>query len=74
MDEISDNHISRSLLELDQEGWSEVVGTLKRALDEILEANAKSAERVQQSGEELQPSRVMVMQFPVARRQTPGED
>ncbi len=68
MDEVSDNHISRSLLELDQEGWAEVVGTLRRALDEITEANAKSAERSQQSGEELQPSRVMIMQFPIGRR------
>jgi DNA-binding transcriptional ArsR family regulator len=70
MDEIPDNHLSHTNLRLDQEGWSEVVGTLKRALDEILEANAKSAERAQQSGEDLNPSRVMIMQFPVARRES----
>lgn len=68
MDEIPDNHISRCVLELDQEGWSEVVGTLRRALDEILEANAKSAERAQRSDEELQSSRVMIMQFPIGTK------
>lgn len=68
MDELADNHISRSLLELDEEGWSEVVEVLRRALDDIVEANVKSAERVQRSGEELKSSRVMIMQFPIGRR------
>lgn len=67
-DELDDNHLSRTVLDLDQEGWSEVVETLRGALDEILEANAKSAERAQRSGEELKPSRVMIMQFPIGRR------
>lgn len=74
MDEISDNHISRSLLELDEEGWSEVVETLRVALDEITEANARSAERAQQSGEELKPSRVMIMQFPIGRQGPDDQD
>jgi len=68
MDEIPDNHLSRCVLELDEEGWSEVVGSLKRALDEVLDANVKSAERARVSGEELQTSRVMIMQFPIGRR------
>jgi DNA-binding transcriptional ArsR family regulator len=66
-DELPDNHLSRCALDLDEEGWSEVVKTLSNALDEILEANAKSAERAQSSGEELKPSRVMIMQFPIGR-------
>lgn len=68
MDEIPDNHLSRCLLQLDQEGWSEVVKTLARALDEILEANAKSAERAQLSEEELINARVMILQFPIGRQ------
>jgi len=72
MDEMPDNHLSRSPLELDEEGWAEVVDTLGRALDEILEANAKSAERARVSGEDLQASRVMIMQFPIGPR-SPGE-
>lgn len=66
-DEKDDNHLSRTVLELDQEGWSEAVEALRRALDEILEANAKSAERSQRSGEKLESSRVMIMQFPIGR-------
>jgi DNA-binding transcriptional ArsR family regulator len=71
-DEIPDNHLSRSPLELDEKGWSEVVDTLQRALGEIMEANARSSERAQASGEELKPSRVMIMQFPIGRAK-PGQ-
>lgn len=73
-DETEDNHLSRSVLELDEEGWSEVVETLRGALEEILEANAKSAERAQVSGEELRASRVMIMQFPIGRGDPDAED
>jgi DNA-binding transcriptional ArsR family regulator len=66
-DELPDNHLSRSPIELDQEGWSEVVSTLARALDEVLEAHAKSAERVYESGEELMVARVVMMQFLIGR-------
>ena len=71
-DERDDNHLSRTVLELDEEGWGEVVETLKGALDEILEANARSAERSQRSGEPLQSSRVMIMQFPIGRQAGAG--
>jgi DNA-binding transcriptional ArsR family regulator len=67
MDERSNNHLSRSPLDLDEEGWSEVVEILARALDEIQDANARSAERSQESGETLSSSRVMIMQFPIGR-------
>lgn len=65
MEERLDNHISRSPLELDDEGWSEVVGVLERTLEEVLEAQAKSAERARVSGEKLMSARVMIMQFPI---------
>lgn len=66
-DELADNHLSRSPLELDREGWSEVVATLARALDEVLEAHARSAERSYESGEELMVARVAIMQFLIGR-------
>lgn len=69
-DELSDNHLSRSPLELDGEGWAEVVEVLARALDDVLEAHAKSAERAYVSGEELTVTRVMMMQFPLGRATT----
>lgn len=65
MDERSDNHLSRSALELDEEGWSEVVEILLHAMQEIHEVNVKAAERVSESGEELKSSRVMILQFPI---------
>lgn len=65
IDELPDNHLSRTALELDSEGWEEVVDILERTLEEVLEANVKSAERSSSSGEELSSSRVMIMQFPI---------
>jgi DNA-binding transcriptional ArsR family regulator len=66
-DELPDNHLSRAPIELDQEGWSEVVASLARVLDEVLEAHAKSAERAYESGEELMVARVVMMQFLIGR-------
>lgn len=66
-DERPDNHLSRSPVELDDEGWREVVGTLTRALDEVLEAHAKSTERAAVSGEDLMVARVVIMQFLLKR-------
>ncbi len=62
-----DNHISRSPIELDEEGWSEVVGSLERALEEVLNAHARSAERAQQSGEQLMSARVVILQYLIGR-------
>ena len=77
IDELADNHLSRTALQLDDEGWEEVVDILARTLDEILEANLRSAERSSESGEELSSSRVMIMQFPIgpdgSRRAQPSE-
>ena len=66
-DELPDNHLSRAPVELDREGWSEVVTSLARTLDEVLEAHARSAERAYESGEELLVARVVMMQFPIGR-------
>lgn len=65
--ELPDSHLSRSPIELDQEGWQEVVEVLETALEGVLEAHARSVERSRVSGEELMPSRVMIMQFPIGR-------
>jgi DNA-binding transcriptional ArsR family regulator len=65
IDELPDNHLSRTALQLDEEGWGEVVEILERTLGEIQEVNERSAERTSTSGEELASSRVMIMQFPI---------
>lgn len=62
-DELPDNHLSRSPLDVDREGWKEIVAILERALDEVLEVNVKSAQRARLSGEDLMKIRVVMMQF-----------
>lgn len=62
-DELPDNHLSRSPLDVDREGWREIVAILERALGEVLEVNARSAERARVSGEDLMKIRVVMMQF-----------
>jgi DNA-binding transcriptional ArsR family regulator len=71
--QIPDSHLSRSPIELDQEGWQEVVDVLRIALDGVLEAHDKSALRSQKTGEKLMAARVVIMQFPIGR-EAPGGD
>lgn len=71
-EELANNHLSRSTLELDSEGWEEVVTALEGALEGVLEAHAKSAERAQVSGEELMNARVVIMQFLIGREDAAG--
>lgn len=66
--EFPDSHLSRSPIELDAEGWTEVVKALEVALERILEAHARSKERAQISGEALMVARVVMMQFPIGRQ------
>lgn len=69
-DERTDNHLSRSPLELDEKGWSEVVSALAKALDKVLEADEKSKKRAEEAGTEddLFPARVVIMQFPFGKK------
>jgi DNA-binding transcriptional ArsR family regulator len=64
---IPDRHLSRTPVEVDQEGWKEVVDALEKALTAVFEAHAKSKERAYTSGEELLPARVVILQFPIGR-------
>ena len=63
----ADAHVSRSPVELDREGWQEVVEALDGALESVLEAHARSAERAQLSGEEKLVARVAILQYPIGR-------
>ena len=65
--EFPDSHLSRSPIELDAEGWTEVVKALEVALECILEAHARSKERARISEETLMVARVVMMQFPIGR-------
>lgn len=66
-DERTDNHLSRSPLELDGEGWEEVVRTLEETLHSVLQAEKKSRERIRRSGAQPIAARVVIMQFPTSR-------
>jgi DNA-binding transcriptional ArsR family regulator len=65
--EFPDSHLSRSPVELDAQGWAEIVEALEVALERILEAHARSKERARVSGEALMIARVVMMQFPIGR-------
>lgn len=65
--QLPDRHLSRSPIELDAEGWTEVVEALRVTLDRVLEAHARSKERAQVSGEMLIVARVVMMQFPLGK-------
>jgi DNA-binding transcriptional ArsR family regulator len=70
-DEREDNHLSRVPVEVDDEGWEEIVLILKRTLDEVLEVHDRSALRALLSEEDLTKIRVVMMQFLLA---PPNED
>jgi DNA-binding transcriptional ArsR family regulator len=65
--EVPDSHLSRAPIELDAEGWQEVVRALEVALESVLEAHARSKERARVSEEALMVARVVIMQFPIGR-------
>ncbi len=65
--EIPDSHLSRSPIELDAEGWTEVTDALAEVLEKILNADANSRDRARSSGEALMAARVVIMQFPIGR-------
>ncbi|MGN6257541.1 MAG: ArsR family transcriptional regulator [Solirubrobacterales bacterium] len=67
-----DNHLSRSPIQLDEEGWREVVEALAIALESVLQADEKSKERARKSGEELMDARVVIMQFLMNREAFDG--
>lgn len=64
-DENSNVHVSRSPLNLDQEGWSEVVDLLARTLDEVIEIGARSVSRLEAGDETPTAVTVAILQFPI---------
>ncbi len=71
LDETPANHLSRTPLRLDEEGWKEVSDTLARALDEILAAGARSVERLKDGEETHTPVTVAILQFPTGDPEGP---
>lgn len=61
-----DMHISRTPLNLDREGWSEVAAVLERALNEVLEIGKRSSQRAESADQKPVPVTVAIMHFPSA--------
>lgn len=72
-DALPDNHLSRSIVTVDDEGWSRHVEILRRTMYEVLETHKESMQRARESGHQLMPARVVIMQFPMPLP-PPGSD
>lgn len=64
-DALPNNHLSRSIVTVDDEGWTRQVEILRRAMYEVLETHEESMQRARESGHQLTPARVVIMQFPM---------
>ena len=58
-----DRHLSRTPLILDDEGWDEVMGSLKQALSDIARAQKKTSTRLTRSGDEGFSATVAIIGF-----------
>jgi predicted ArsR family transcriptional regulator len=62
-DEIKDRHLSRTSLVVDKKGWEDTVSLLTGTLDQLLEIQAESNQRLSKSKEQGMLSKVVMMHF-----------
>jgi len=62
-DQRADRHLSRAPIVLDEQGWKTVNEILDRTLDEVLEQEAQSAQRITESGGERISALVALLSF-----------
>lgn len=62
-DELEDRHLSRTPMAVDKKGWADTAELLAETLDRLIEIQAESNERLTKSGEEIVPSRVIMLHF-----------
>jgi hypothetical protein len=63
LDEVDDQHVSRTPMVVDQQGWEDVVGLLSDTLDRVLEIQAEASARLAGSGESGILSKVEMLHF-----------
>ncbi len=69
--EPDDNHISRTVMSVDREGWQELISVLDNAVGEVLEVQERIAERTAgQTDAEMMLAKVLILHF---RAPEPGE-
>lgn len=61
--ELDPNHISRTTLALDRQGWNELVELLRETLDQAITINSQAAERGMEMELDLIPARLAILQF-----------
>ena len=62
-EEYDPNHISRTSIALDRQGWNQIIELLKNTLDTVIEINEQASERAVESEEDLIRGRVAILQF-----------
>lgn len=62
-DELEDRHLSRTPMAVDKKGWEDTAELLAGTLDRLIEIQAESNDRLAKSGEEIVPSRVIMLHF-----------
>jgi len=65
LDQRPDSHITRSPMQLDDQGWKDVVALLNETLDKAEEIQAETANRVSKEGNETFNARVALLGFEV---------
>jgi predicted ArsR family transcriptional regulator len=66
-----DNHLSRSMLYLDRQGWKESKETLDEALEQLYKIRERATMRMAQSGESSIRVSASIMQFELPPRANP---
>ena len=70
--EPDDNHLSRTMMSVDHEGWGELVDLLARTVEEVLDIQERIAARAAARGEvETLLAKVLILHF---RAPEPGHD
>ncbi len=63
LDEVDDQHVSRTPMVVDRRGWEDVASLLGDTLDRVLEIQAESSARLANSGEEGELAKVEILHF-----------
>lgn len=66
-----DNHLSRTPMVVDDEGWQEVISVLDRAVDELFAIQTRVADRSEGKGAATMPAKVAILHFRSPERRDP---
>lgn len=61
--EPDDNHLSRTVMAVDWEGWGELIDLLARTMDEVIQVQERVAERAAGSDVEMLLAKILILHF-----------